>query len=476
MFRVATIIAVISLCTSAGCRTVPRTSVTEHRSGTAAANRTFVATTEKSRSNVRTVAFVQPAEEIEESSSESEPPEILPSETRDARQAAPLTLTDLEDFAFQCNPTLAAAAARMEAARGRQLQAGLYPNPVAGYHATEIGNLGTAGQQGGFISQRFITGGKLGLDQAIAGKEIDEAHFRFHAQEQRVLSDVRVRFYDVLVAQRRVDLTKELTRIGDNLVEAAKKLLESRLGTESDLLQAEIRAEESHILLDNAQNQNTEAWRRLAVVVGMPAMQMTGLAGELDADLSDFNWDSCRAMVLSSNPVLNAARTRVDRARFVIRRAEKEPIPNVDVSVSVRHHNGTSSDVANVQIGIPIPIFNKNQGNIQSAESNWIAARNEVQRIELDLQDRLAVAYRRYANARRQADRYSQQIVPRAKRSLELVTDGYQKGQVKYLTLLTAQETYLQVNLSYLDSLREFRASNAIIEGQLLSGSLMDQP
>jgi cobalt-zinc-cadmium efflux system outer membrane protein len=63
-------------------------------------------------------------------------------------------------------------------------------------------------------------------------------------------------------------------------------------------------------------------------------------------------------------------------------------------------------------------------------------------------------------------------MLPRAEKSLKLVTAGYEMGQVKYLTLITAQQTYLQVNLSYLDSLREFRASSAMIEGQLLSGSL----
>ena len=360
----------------------------------------------------------------------------------------------------------------MAVARGRQVQAGLYPNPVVGYHATEIGNRGTSGQQGGFISQRFITAGKLGLDQAIAGKEIDEAHFRFHAQEQRVLSDVRVRFYDALVAQRRVTLTKELARIGDELVAATKKLIEGRQGTENDLLQAEIRADESHILLDNARNQNVEAWRRLAAVVGVPTMESSPLTGELDADVPSFDWNTCYAMVLGGNPALKAAQTRVERARIVIQRARKEPIPNVDLSVSVRHNNITGFDNTNVQLGVPLPIFNRNQGNIRSAEAEWIAASNEVKRIELDLQDRLAVAYRRYANGRQQADRYSKRMVPRAERSLKLVTDGYQKGQVKYLTLLTAQQTFLQVNLSYLDSLRELRTAASIIDGQLLSNSL----
>jgi cobalt-zinc-cadmium efflux system outer membrane protein len=387
-----------------------------------------------------------------------------------------LTLAELEEIALQHNPTLSAAAARTKAARGRQVQAGLYPNPVVAYHGTEIGNEGTAGQQGALVSQRIVTGGKLRLDRAIAGKEVDEAHFRFHAQQWRVLSDVRVRFYNALVAQRRVELAKELARIGDELVAATEKLVEGRLATENDLLQAEIRADQSHILLDNAGNQQVEAWQRLAAVAGVPTMQTTPLVGELDADLPSLDWGSCYAALLSSSPELKAARARVAGAGIAAERARREAIPNVDLAVSVRHHNVTHDDVANVQLGIPLPVFNRNQGNAGAAEAEWIAASNEVERIELDLQDRLAVAFRRYADARQQVDRYGQRIVPRARKSLELVTEGYQNGQVPYLSLLTSQQTHLEVNLSYLESLQELRTASALIEGHLLNGSLAGRP
>ncbi|MEO2036994.1 MAG: TolC family protein [Planctomycetaceae bacterium] len=386
-----------------------------------------------------------------------------------------LTLADLEGIAVRHNPTLGTAAARLHVARGKRIQAGLYPNPVVGYHGVEMGLRGTSGQQGGFVSQQFITGGKLNLDRAIAGKEIDEAHYKFHAQEQRVLTDVRVRFYEALVAQRRVQLTGKLVSIGDKLVRATEKLIEVRQGTENDLLQAEIKADESHILLDNSENQHTESWRRLAAVVGVPSMQPVPLDGQLDEDLASFDWDTCCASVLGSNPTLNAARTRVDRARIVIQRAGKDPIPNVDVWVSHRHHNVTDENVTNVQVGIPLPIFNRNQGNIRSAEAAWVAACHDFKRIELELQDRLAVVYRRYANARQQTDRYGTRMVPRAQRSLTLVTEGYETGQVKYLTLLTAQQTFLQVSLSYLDSLRELRTASSIIEGRLLTDSLAER-
>jgi len=421
--------------------------------------------------DVRTVGFREQNDEIVAVPPDVGRPEALPIPVDEAFGPS-LTLLDLEGVALGNNPTLAAARSRIAAAQGTQLQAGLYPNPVAGYYATQIGNLGTAGQQGGIVSQRIITGGKLGLDQAIAGREVEAARFQLQAQQQRVLSDVRVRFYETLVAQRRVELTSELAAIGDELVRATEKLLTERLGTENDLLQAQVRAGESDILFDNARNRHVEAWRRLAAVAGVPNMQLTLLAGELGANLPNFDWKSCYAVALRGNPELNVARTKVQRARISLERARREPIPNVDVSVSVRHDNATSDDVTNVQLGVPLPVFDRNQGNIRRAQAEWFAARADVERTELELQDRLAVAYRRYANARQQVERYGGQIVPKAQQSLELVSAGYEQGQVEYLTLLTAQETFLRASLSYLDSLQELWSAAAVIEGQLLTGSL----
>lgn len=417
--------------------------------------------------------------------SASSPPTLNPASQSDAGQAdlpasepseTCLTLKELEILAFQHNPALAAAAARMNAARGRKHQAGLYPNPVMGYHATEIGNRDTAGQQGGFVNQRFITGNKLQLDQAIATREIDEAHFRFHAQERRILSDVRSRFCEAVVAQQRMELTQELEALGSDLVTATQQLLKSRLGTENDLLQARIKAEESAILADNAQNQRIESWRRLMAVVGTPTLPMGVLQDESELELPAFDWEECRAIVMHDNPQLNAARMRTQRARRVISRAKAEPVPNVDLSVSVRHHNVTDSDVANVQLGIPVPVFNRNQGNVRSAEAEWVAACKDAERIELALLDQLALTYRQYQNARQQVERYRERMIPQARQSLDLVSDAYETGQVDYQTLLTSQQTFVRVNLDYLDALLEARTSAIAIEGQLLLGSLSNRP
>jgi cobalt-zinc-cadmium efflux system outer membrane protein len=469
--KVTPLIAAILLGAVAGCRSVAPVRAVDDRCVDSSAAVPPKTANDGSPLGAQPVSYVEQAQEPH-----------LPDTSENTERGSPwcpslrgpLTLSDLEEVAFQNNPTLAVAAARMDAACGREVQAGLYPNPVIGYHGTELGNLGTAGQQGAFISQRFVTAGKLRLDQAMAGMETDEALFQWHAQQQRVLSDLRVRFYEALVAQRRVELTRNLAEIGDDLVRATRKLIETQLGTENDLLQAEIRADEAHILYDNACNQHNEAWRRLTAVIGVPTMPMVPLAGDLEAGAPGLSWHDCYSAVLDRNPEMNAAQARLDRAAIAIRRARREPIPDVDVSVSVRHHNVSSDDVANVQVGIPIPIFDRNQGNVCSAEAEWVAASNEVMRIQLDLQDRLAVVFRRYADARQQVDRYAERMLPRAERSLKLVMDGYEQGQVPYLTLIESQQTHLQVNLSYLESLRTLRTASAIIEGQLLTGGLSE--
>jgi outer membrane protein, heavy metal efflux system len=90
----------------------------------------------------------------------------------------------------------------------------------------------------------------------------------------------------------------------------------------------------------------------------------------------------------------------------------------------------------------------------------------------LELQSRLAEAYERYASADQQVNRYVNEILPDAKKSLDLVRSGYEQGEFNYLELLTAQRTYFRVNLAYLESLREFWINRVRIEGMLLTGGL----
>ncbi len=386
--------------------------------------------------------------------------------------APPAELAEFESLALANNPTLVQASARVQAARGRRIQAGLYPNPELGYMGGEIGNEGQAGQQGGFASQEFITGQKLALSQQVASQEILQASQQFEAQRLRVLTDTRREFFSVLVAQQALRISEELVGISERATTVSEQLLEAQETGRVDLLQAEVELGSSRIALTNAKNRYLAAWRRLAAAVGVPGMTPSPISGDLTAMPPEMGWDEALIRILNESPEISAARSGIARARWALRRARAEPIPNIDVQTSVQYDNASDDTIAGVQVGLPLPLFNRNQGNIREAYANLMAAGAEVSRTELEIQDRLALVFERYATSRNQVQQYADDILPNARQSLDLVVRGYQSGEFPFLTLLTAQRTYSQANLAYLTAMDEMWASAIEIDGLLLMGSL----
>lgn len=449
-----------------GCQTGPTAQVAPGRAGIAA----------RESSHLRLAAYesedTAPAEKTtaaEKTAAESAP--VPPKPIAAESSTRTWTLPELERAALENHPAIEVAAARVEGAKGQWEQAGLYPNPAIGYHATQIGNRDTPGQQGGFVSQKFITAGKLGLDQAVASRQIQALEYGYDGARRRIANGVRTRFYAALVAQKRLEIAEELVRIGNALAESSRKLLQARQAAENELLQAEIEAESARIVADNSRVEYEAALARLAAAAGMNQLANAKLDGELEAQIPEFDRESSLARILAASPELAAARWHVERARAATVRAEREWIPNIDAMVSARHNtiNPQHDNVVNIQVGIPLPVFDRNQGNIRKARAEWIAAENAVRRTELDLRDRFAVVYRRYANARQQVDRYSGQILPKARKSLKLVQQGYEKRQVDYLTLLTTQRTYFRTNLAWLDAVWQLRQAAIAIDGLLLT-------
>lgn len=107
------------------------------------------------------------------------PPEPIPLPPVDSAGGVDrLTLAEAQSLATSYHPALREAMGRVRAAQGNWLQVGLRPNPALGYLGEEMGDDGTAGKQGGFVSQEFVTAGKLGLNRAVAIREVSAAEQR----------------------------------------------------------------------------------------------------------------------------------------------------------------------------------------------------------------------------------------------------------------------------------------------------------
>jgi cobalt-zinc-cadmium efflux system outer membrane protein len=378
----------------------------------------------------------------------------------------------LERIALEYNPTLVQAQMAVRAAQGKWLQAGLYPNPAALYVGDEIGNDGLSGLQGGGFSQEIVTHQKLRLGRAVASREIQEARHALEAQEWRVLNDVRAGYYEVLVAQKRVEVNEQLVRVGQEALRITERLRAAGEVGEADVLQARIEYEKARLDRDEAQTRRLSAWRQLAAVLGRPEMEPRPLHGDLNAELPDFEWRETLAQLLAQSPEAAQARAAVERARCELARQCAERWPNFEVGVVGKYDPGSELAVADVGITLPLPLFNRNQGNIAKARAEYLAAQEEVRRVELELHDRLARAFEQYDVARRRVEAYTKTILPQAEKSLRLVRVGYEEGEYGYLALLTAQRTLFGVSLEYLANLRELWARSVELRGMLLRGGL----
>src|SRR6185436_16893770 len=113
------------------------------------------------------------------------------------------------------------------------------------------------------VMQEVITGGKRRLDQSIASSEVAVVEQQFAAQQTRVLTDVRIEFFNVLAAQKSIALSQELAGLGEQGVKAAEQLYKAKQVSLADVLQAQVEQETAKLALDTARSRHTASWRRL---------------------------------------------------------------------------------------------------------------------------------------------------------------------------------------------------------------------
>jgi cobalt-zinc-cadmium efflux system outer membrane protein len=383
-----------------------------------------------------------------------------------------LTLGQLDQMALSYNPSIGQASAAVHKALGVRTQVGLHANPTIGYMGDEMGDDGTAGDQGAYVSQTIVTGDKLGWNRRVVDQEIQVLLWQAEAQRQRVRTDVRMQFYETLGAQRRVELSLELERIAQAGVETAQRLVDALQAGRPDLLQAEIQLNEVSIVRQNAEYAYNAAWQRLAALVGLSQLVPSPLAGNLEDHGPDRDWHSALNQVLAGSPQVQQAAAAVQRASTLIERERRQPIPNVMLQAQVMHMNVSDDEAASLMVGLPVPLFNRNQGNIDRAHAEYVWACREYERLKLSLQSRLAEAYRDHQQSHNAVRRYREEILPRAQENLDLTETAYENLQFDFLRILTARRSYFETNLRYVDALVALQKADALLDGLLLTGGL----
>lgn len=409
---------------------------------------------------------------------------------RPRRQVIPaepvLRLEDLEAMAVQRNPTLVQADAAIRAAEGRRRQAGLFPNPVAGYFLEEFAfrSPGETAEQGAFIEQTIPLGGKLSKAQRVFEREKDQATILAEAQRLRLTNSIRVLYLETLGAQRLVELRDDLSQLAREAVEITRELANVGQADRPDQLEIEIEAERAEIDFLKAQNDWSRSWQALAAMVGNPDLTPARLAGSPEEGFAALDEKQLLDQLLTHSPEIRVAQAGVLRAQAVLARARAERTPDLFLRGALGYNYERFEPVqpsiagqrkgieGRLEVGVNLPIFNRNQGAIAEAEAEFAIAERELDRLRLLLRARFAASFREYRNAQQMVERYRTQVVPRAREAYRTYLVNFRQMAAAYPQVLIAQRTLFQVEVEYAKALMQMRESAVGLRGFLLEGGL----
>jgi outer membrane protein, heavy metal efflux system len=395
--------------------------------------------------------------------------------------ATAITLEQLEHLALQNNPTVSAAAAGIDAARGRTPQAGAFPNPVVGYSGEEIktGDLDRRGEHGFFVEQTIPLGGKLRLSRNVFGRTIEQAEAVRDLQRLRILSSVRQAYYSVLVTERRIEVHERLAALASEAVGVTAQLFNVGAADRPDYLEIEIESRRLQLRLNRARNERFALRAQLAAVTGVRDVADRPLAGSIDAAIPNLEREQVLRTLLEESPELRAARADLERTRAVTTLARRETFPDLFLRGGSAYNREHGEDTGRpigwegtLEAGISVPLFNRNAGGIAAARADEIRAQAEVTRLELSLQSRGAAQFADYLTALRASETYRSEILPRAEEAYRLYLSRYREMAAAYPQVLVAQRTFFEVSTEYLESLNQAWRAALQLQGFLAGEGL----
>jgi len=397
-----------------------------------------------------------------------------------ASEQKTITLEELQQMALQNNPTFAQSAANIRAAEGRKKQSGLYPNPIVGYQGEQIrGGSFHGGEQGFFVQQDIVLGGKLGLNRQIFDHELKQAETEADEQKLRVVTNVRMSYIQALAAQQTLELRNNLSKLAEDAVETGHQLANVGQADAPDVLESEVEAQQAQLAVVMAEKNQRRVWTALAAVVGNPRLPLMRLEGKLE-DFQPVNPEELVEKIVNESPAVKIAELGVKRAEASLIREKREPIPDLQFRGGMQQNgellsapNGRAVGLQGfADVGVRIPIFDRNQGNIASAKADAERARREVDRVKLLLRERAASVVQSYTFSQTAVDRYKNQMIPRARKAYEMYTKKYQAMAVAYPQVLIAQRTLMQLEVSYVTALENLATSSLSLQSYLLTDGL----
>lgn len=404
-------------------------------------------------------------------------------------------LDSLVAIALHANPSLRAAAARVDAAHARVGPAGARPDPML-----MAGVLDFPYQRAGYadnftmnmvrLTQTLPYPGKLSL--ATQAAQRDEASMRAEREQARldVARDVKAAYYELAFQRQALEIVRRNADVLNGLIGVTQarygvgtasqadvlraRVEATRLGDQAAVLTAGARAALARLnaVLDRPSATPVEApaiptrLARLAVADSAAHVHFTSAAlGASAADSPLRPLDALVALAERESPMLQAheARIAAQERRFAL--AEKAHLPDVDVSLEYdqRPH---FSDYISVFVSVPLRLQRGRKQDQEVAEARATLAALHAEHVaEVSvLRQAVTTLVSDVERARTQLALAVSAVLPQARATLASATTNYQVGRVDFATVIDAQATVFTYETAYWRALTDFATSLANLE------------
>ncbi len=383
------------------------------------------------------------------------------------------TLDYFLQLAAANNPTIRQARRQISGETAKALQAGLYPNPILMYVGEKINSGGRAGEFQGFeLQQRFVTANKLQLSRLKYRQRAQVADHLAIAQQYRVSNDIQKSFYQTLAASERLTMQRELLKSAEDGNLTARELFNQGQTNLPGVRRANIELQQHRLDVLSAENQFAEAFRQLTAMAGCD-LPLGWIDGSVRPQQTLPDFDSVYAELIDNSPEILAARAKLASDHTTVRRESVQWVPDVIVQGGPGYNFSNYDPVYNASVQLELPIHDWNQGTILQARHDLARQQDEIRRIELELRERLAMAYRVYATSLQHATEYENVIIPQRQQAYTELLQSYKEDRVDWPDVLEAQRDYFMARLQQIDYFRDVRIQETLIDGFLLEGGLM---
>lgn len=370
---------------------------------------------------------------------------------------SPLTLDEAVQKGLSASPRMRAAALDIAAAEAQRLQAGLLRNPEASF-VREGTQRGTRTETIQF-SQVIELGGKRKARIDLAERERSLAAGSLNVVRNDLRAEIASAFFDALSAQQRIEIAEATVDVAGKASLAAERRVAAGRVSPVEEDRSGVALATARLELSQARAELSIALLTLAAYWGETAPVVRNLVPpDLDsvaiAPLTDIQQG------LDSTAQLQRARLQVEReeAQVSLDRAQRAPDITLIVGRKKDEELGRSQTVLGVSL--PLPLFNRNQGNLRAALSRAEKARAELEAERLRQNQLLISAYQRSQLHRDQLRVMREDILPRAQRVFDAAVKGFEAGKFSFLDILDAQRTLLQIRTQYTQAqLERYRAA-----------------